>query len=323
MDGIYFNSFSSNIFFNEKVGGIMKNKKAELTTKQIVILIVLIISFAIIIFFLFRLNLGSESDKQLCYNSVMNRANKLIPTDAVPLNCQRSYVCITKGNGDCGMIDPIKKKVKTKEEVYLALGDELADCWWMFGEGKVDYLGGESFSKLYCSICSQIKFDESLKDIFGVNEFNKKDVFDYFSKTKLNGQGGPTYLEYLYGSNDLVDPSQKINFGIINLDKQYYSLMGMSSDVGALDWVTNVAIAGAIVGGLIIAPLTGGTSAVLSISLLTYVAGGAVVGGVAGGVLVAPVIKVFSDKDAIPPYLVEVGSEEFVALNCKDITTRS
>ena len=60
----------------------MKPKKAEMTTQQIVILIILIIGFAVILFFLFRLNLGQESDKQLCYNSVMNRANKLVPTDS-------------------------------------------------------------------------------------------------------------------------------------------------------------------------------------------------------------------------------------------------
>ena len=307
----------------------MKNKKAELTTKQIVILIVLIVSFAVILFFLFRLNLGDESDKQLCYNSVMNKANLIratddLASDSISLNCKRNYVCITKGNGNCGMLDPIKKKVKTKEEVYIALGDELADCWWMFGEGKVDYLGTESFSNLYCSICSQIAFDDSVKEIFGTNEFNKKDVFEYLSKTKLNGQKGPTYLEYLYGSNDLVDPSQGVNFGEMDLNKQYYSLMGMSSDIGTLDWVTNIAIGGAVVvGGLALAPFTGGGSVGLSMALLTYVIQGAIVGGVAGGILVAPVVSGFSDKDSIPPYLVEVGSAEFEALNCDEITTLS
>jgi len=313
----------------------MKNIKAELTTKQIVILVILIASFAIILFFLFRLNLGQESEKQLCYNSVMNRATLIrtaddLVSDSIPLNCQRSYVCITK-DGSCEqMLDPIKKKVKTKEDVYQVLGDELADCWWMFGEGKVEYLEKESFSNLYCSICSQISFDDSVKDIFGSNEFNKRDVFEYLSRTKLKDQSGPTYLEYLYFTNDATSLlSQGVDFGPMYLDKQYYSLMGSSSDISTLSWVTNIAIGGAVVlGGLALVPLTGGSSAVVSMAVLTTVlkAGviGAAAGGVAGGTLVAPVIRnLYGKKDVIPPYLVEAGSKEFEALNCDEITTKS
>ena len=311
----------------------MKNKKAELTTKQIVILIVLIVSFAVILFFLFRLNLGDESDSQLCYNSVMNRANLIratndVVSDSISLNCKRNYVCITK-DGSCeGMLDPIKKKVKTKEEVYLALGNELADCWWMFGEGKVNYLSEESFSKLYCSLCSQIAFDDSTKEIFNGNKFDKQRVFDYLSKTKLNDQNGPTYLEYLYSTNNLTLISQGMSFGEIDLDKQYYSLMGMSSDISTLSWVTNVAVGAVLVaGGIALALPTGGGSFAVSIAALTIVAKAGVIGGVGGGivggVLVAPVVRGLSDRDTIPPYLIEVESDEFKALNCDEITTLS
>ena len=59
------------------------------------------------------------------------------------------------------------KKVKTETEVYGILADEMADCWWMFGEGKVNYVGKDLPEKqLYCSICSQLAFDNSLEEIF-------------------------------------------------------------------------------------------------------------------------------------------------------------
>ena len=90
-----------------------KNRRGEMTSQQIVILIILIASFAVLLFFLFRLNLGSETEKEVCHNSVVARGSSVIPTEAVPLDCKRSYVCITE-DGTCeSMTKPIKKKVGT------------------------------------------------------------------------------------------------------------------------------------------------------------------------------------------------------------------
>ena len=50
------------------------NTRAELTTQQIVGLIILIISFVIILYFIFALNLGETTDKEICHNSVALRA---------------------------------------------------------------------------------------------------------------------------------------------------------------------------------------------------------------------------------------------------------
>ena len=51
----------------------LKNKKGEMTTQQIVLLIILIASFAVILGFLFKLNFGAESEKDICHNSVVLR----------------------------------------------------------------------------------------------------------------------------------------------------------------------------------------------------------------------------------------------------------
>jgi len=80
--------------------------------------IFLIIGFLIVLYFIFRLDLGNENPKQICHNSVVIRANKAVPTDAVPLKCDRNYVCLTR-DGSCeNMLDPQKFKVKTENEVY-------------------------------------------------------------------------------------------------------------------------------------------------------------------------------------------------------------
>ena len=288
----------------------MKTKKAELTTKQIVILIVLIISFGIILFFLFRLNLGDESDKQLCYNSVMNRANKAIPTDVVPLNCQRNYVCITQ-DGSCeNMIEPDKRKVKIEDEVYDALANELSDCWWVFGEGKVDYMGTQTIPNLYCSICSQIMFDDSVKKIFNSNEFDKRKFYEYMAKTKMGGSNGLTYSEYLFGTKDfsaLAAPYNG-NFGKVDLNSQYYALMGITPKINKPAW------AGIWAATVLIAFIPG-------VNVIAAI--GVAAAAATGGYFLAPMIEGLSGQRYIPPSLIKVGSDEFGSLGCEEITTRS
>lgn len=301
----------------------IKNKRGELTTQQIVLLIVLIIGFAIIIFFLFKLNLGNESDKQLCHNSVMTRANKAIPMSAVPLNCKKNYVCITKKK-DCEAFAyyDYKIKVKSKDDVYEALANELADCWWMFGEGKVDYVGKDNVEKLYCSLCSQIAFDDSVKEFFNDKDsFKEKEFYEFLINQKYSEE--KTYGEYLYGTKNLDAISGELIFEELSLDSQYYALMGIASEISTLKWVlVGAGVVGVVAGSIALTPLTAGASWGFTWAALSYLAGGAVVGGV-GGSFVAPVIKGLNGKDMIPPTLVKAGSEEFKALNCDYLTTLS
>src|SRR4030042_1238438 len=74
-----------------------------------------------IFFFIFRLNLGKTSAKEVCYNSVITRSSAVLPQDAIPLNCQTSYICISK-DGTCEKMSGSReiKKVKKKLYEYLA-----------------------------------------------------------------------------------------------------------------------------------------------------------------------------------------------------------
>lgn len=297
----------------------MKEKKGELTTTQLVTIIILIASFAVILFFIFRLNLGETTDNEICHNSVVMRGASVLPTESVPLKCQRSYVCITE-DGSCeAMTKPVKEKVETTEEVYNILAEEMANCWWMFGEGNVNYVGDDFFESLYCSICSQIAFDDSVREVITEGVVDKEGLYTYMQDNNVAGKD-ETYLSYLYGTDDLSEiksilNEQGVNFGPIDLDKQYYAMMGITSEVSTLGWAL------------------AGTGAVLSIALLPIAGTGwgigfgiAVMtgaGGATGGSLLGIMVDGLSGNEYLSPSIIEANSEEFEALGCKSITTLS
>lgn len=309
-----------------------KSKKGELTTEQIVLLIILILSFAVLLFFLIKLNLPNQTQSQICHNSVSLRGTSSVSTNAVPLNCQRTYVCLseTKKCDNPDMSNPEVERVSNKEDVYHALAENLANCWWMYGQGKVNYIGSTTLPKLYCSMCSQIGFDSSVKKIFGSPSFSKKEFYNYLSLTNMTGNS-QTYSEYLYGTNDL-SKEYKGNFGKIDLTKEYYSLIGITSDISTLSWIGIGATAFAAGLGIL---ATGGLAAVTFGSVAVATGSGAAVGGLGlaplassfsskpHGTLVAPVKKGESGNDFILPSLIQVNSPQFDALNCQEIANKA
>ena len=165
MDCIFCNSFDRIVFFIKKFRGNGMNKKGELTTQQLVVIIILITSFMIVLILFWRLDLGETTNKQICHNSVVlaGKNKGLIGS----LDCSTTYVCISKGEGCEGFNPTTTVNVKTDEEILEAVKKEIDDCWWMFGEGKIGYLGISErgvLSKTNCAICSTIKFSEEIKD---------------------------------------------------------------------------------------------------------------------------------------------------------------
>lgn len=306
-----------------------RNCRGELTTQQIILLIILIASFVIILFFLFRLNLTSESDAEICHNSVVVRGSSVVPAEASPLKCSRQYICITK-DGSCeGLTNPVIEKVKTEEEVYEILAEKMSDCWWMFGEGKIDYVGKDVFTKdNYCSICSQILFDDSLAEIeeFSENEISKDKLYDYLSSSSHSE--GQTYSEYLFGTNrfDLLkqelsnNQSADVTFGTIDLGKQYYVVMGITSELVGRGWRI-AAAAGTVVVGIFL-PGIGWTFAGAIIGAV--IVGSGEIGGLQKPEIVAIPVEGDGVKNTfMAPTIVEVDSEKFKVLNCYDIKTLS
>jgi len=222
----------------------MKNK-GELTTQQLVGIIILIMSFVIILFFLFRLNLGETTDKEICHNSVALKAQTALGSG--PLDCKTSYVCIS-GGGKCEGFNPsitididlnprtVESKSKeeiVKEEIMKAIAEEMADCWWMFGEGKVDYVGTEFFGSTQCALCSIISFDEKIKEYEKLSGgISYLSFYDELKKPRTENKQ-ETYLEYMYNVDGIMKFKGSFDSYLedylsnnLDLNKQYFILTG-------------------------------------------------------------------------------------------------
>ena len=304
---------------------INKEKRAEITTQQLVILIVLIASFIVILFFLFRLNLGKESNLELCHNSVLSQGNYVLSKTSSGLNCHTKYICITK-SGDCdGMVNPEIKKVKTSDEVYKILADEMQECWWEFGEGKINYIGKKISKKNYCSICSQIYFDKSLNGIkeFKNNEISKDQLYNFMSLNNASGKS-ISYIQYLFGTKNLNKVKQESlknkgvgDFGNITIGNQYFVVMGILSNnlnsifVGTVSGTAALLILSGPPGWITAAVLVGGGVASQGIISRTPEIGAIYVNG-----------KGIRNK-FMAPTIQEADSEKFKQLKCEDIVTLS
>ena len=209
----------------------MIEKKGEITTQQIVLLIILIVSFIVILLLIVGFDFFAQSDKEICHNSVVMRGTKL-PDAVTPLDCSREYICISE-DGSCEkMIKPDVIKVKTKEEVYSVLAEKMADCWWMFGEGKINYVDPAWKKKNYCSICTQLVLDNSLENLEGIDgKINQDNFYAYLSKTKMPDKD-ESYAAYLFGGEDIERlkrdlsrrAGQEVTFGEIEFNKPYFML---------------------------------------------------------------------------------------------------
>ena len=310
---------------------------AEITTEQIVLLIVLIASLAVILFFIFRINLGGTTEEEICHNSVATRSAGFLTQQIFPINCKTNYVCLS-GDGSCEKMTSSEViKVKTKKDVYRALAEQGANCWWMFGEGKADYIGDGFNHDLYCSICSQVGFDNSLQNLFAINPslvsrasagipesysnflINKEDFYNYLSVTNVSGKD-ETYLDYFLGLQNAKLISDALNsknsdFGYIDLEKQHLIMMGEFKKVGPVQDAL-IGIGKGILMALVLPiPLVGGPLAISLVVSTVYDPFGKT------GYLVGTTVTGESGHNYLSPAIIEANSKDYDELNCANVNT--
>ncbi len=168
----------------------MKNKKGELTSKQLITIIILIVSFTIIVAFFVMLGLKSIISDESCRNSVMMKS---IPFGdwVFVLKCKTEDICFSMG-GECGVKTDKTIEVENKDELIKETVNLLAECWWRMGEGKVKYGGNGD-----CAICYKVYFDEEAKKI-NPNWIN---IASYISTAKMPNRD-ITYGGYLYSGEE-------------------------------------------------------------------------------------------------------------------------
>jgi hypothetical protein len=306
--------------------------------------IIAIICFIVILIFLFVLNLGKTSEDVVCYNSVVERSTggPIIQggiQTLIPLNCKTHYPCITQ-DGSCEeMTKPEIVKVNNVDEVYNSLAEEMVTCWSKFGEGKLNYAGRDPDQKLYCSICDQVGFDNSLNKVFKNGQINKENFYNYMAHNNISGKD-VTYLDYLFGLDNtqqikevlngnvlnntdgsLTDSKAQIQFGTITIGKQYYVVMGIFSDVALWRKALGTGVGGAaiVLGSIILTAASAGAT-LPTVPLAIAVAAGAAA-GTAGGYMIGVAEQKESGKNYLIPTIIEANSEDFSKLNCSEIPT--
>ena len=185
--------------------GIKNTKLGEITTSQIVMIILLVVGFAIIIFFIIQLAWSGQVNEQVCHESVVLRGTLPSVTQGyIPLKCMTDKVCITSSTfGSCSAFEGVKgvTKVrissdneKARKDIERTITQEIYNCWTMMGEGKLS-LFSQALAQTYgigtvyptCMLCSRIAFDAASLEKTGV-DLSKIDVLEYMMSHKVPGK---------------------------------------------------------------------------------------------------------------------------------------
>lgn len=195
-----------------KMKTMKREKKGELTSEQIITIILALIGAGLLIFLYYQLSWSGTIDRQTCHESVVLRGTIDIVQgalqDAVPLKCKTEKTCVTSGffAGKCREFENSKGitnvKAKSKEQVEKTIAQNVVDCWSMMGEGHLS-LFSQTLAKTYgigsvyptCVICNRIAFDKDKLANSGI-DLNKIDVENYMS-TRLLPDKNITYAQYL------------------------------------------------------------------------------------------------------------------------------
>tara|TARA_Y100000310_G_scaffold339732_1_gene433365 strand:- start:2672 stop:3694 length:1023 start_codon:yes stop_codon:yes gene_type:complete len=188
-----------------------KNKKAELTTKMLITIILVVLGLAIILFVYFQLDWTGRVDKEVCHQSVVYRAT--LPSIAglkayAPLKCKTDNMCITsKRLGKCEELENVKGVTRVvvddKTEIEKTIAGEVIDCWNTMGQGKL-LVFSEGVAGKYgigqigasCVICNRIAFDDE-ENLDGI-DLEDIDVLNYM-QTRAIPNEDMSYYRFLAG----------------------------------------------------------------------------------------------------------------------------
>ncbi len=215
------------------------NKKADMSMPLFVTLVVLILSFLVLLYFLFAVDFGGKTDKDVCHNSIVIRDKTVGWVGSV--DCRTDYICVS-GGGDCSDINSPSSKIKVdasnKDEIMKTIADEMASCWWQFGEGQKPRYGPDlANDRVHYAICSIMEFDGKVQEKYP--QISYSEFYEYLERTPMDNS--QSYLSYLYGvsSMNLLKTEDQIK---VNLQTDVISTKDKYSIITGLDrhifWLT-------------------------------------------------------------------------------------
>lgn len=192
----------------------MINKKGELASQQIITIIILIVSFAVILIFFLYLGIKYYIGSETCKQSIELREIGFFGKYITSLNCPIQKVCINIG-GECSGAgtDAVNVKISEsdlKNNVMKAIAELQADSWGLVfnGEKKFPEEGD-------CFLPYIIYFDPEIQG--KISSIESLDYLKFLEQKKISGD--ESYLHYLYGVNTIEDYNKK----------QFVTLGGKSS----------------------------------------------------------------------------------------------
>lgn len=219
----------------------LKNKKGDLTTSQIILIISLLMGFTIVGYFVYHIFVQDTIDRETCHDSVVIRATLPSGTEGfMPLKCKTQKYCITSGliGGNCEDtygnekgVRVTKVKVTNKEQIEKFIAQENIECWNMMGEGQLSLFSQGSaqyfgLGKIYpsCVVCSRIAFDFKNLEKIGITEDNLRDIdyVTYMSTHKMPGKD-ISYMDYFIGKGAAPADMTKQNINTLSDNIQEFT----------------------------------------------------------------------------------------------------
>jgi len=207
---------------------IAKNKKALAISTTLILTITILLSFGILLYAFNQITepIPSEITKNICKASIESKA--LLGTE---LKCKTEYKCLTMG-GKC-LKGYEEVKVKNEEEMKKEIAETMKDCWWLLGEGKLDFFDESSWKKYAgigvsessCIVCTVIRFDEKSKG-------KELDFISYLTddNNKIPNQN-ISYIQYFTGSSEtILEPQLKAEEKISTNQDYAVIFMGIKGD---------------------------------------------------------------------------------------------
>ncbi|MCL6500499.1 MAG: hypothetical protein K6T16_00495 [Candidatus Pacearchaeota archaeon] len=242
------------------------NKKGASVQTIIIGIIILLITAAIIFYFFKALHHKETIDKEACHQSAILRNNALLKGELgpeIPLNCKTLQI-----------------KISTADEEFIKreIANQMYDCWWMLGEGKLNFFKRDpslQYYKSHCVICTIITFDknvqERLPEIRGMDEF--------LATNKIPTKN-ITYWQYFTNTEAPVVARAEQERGAIKTDKTYAIIYVLSERTTLLNSLSGAtcALIGAKYGAV-------AGAAICSIVPIAGTAAGGLVGGGIGAVI--------------------------------------
>ncbi len=206
----------------------MKNKKGDLAFKIIISLVILLVTGIIVFFFISMMPFKETVDKEACHQSVVLRSQQIVvlkpgQTLGIPLRCKTEEIIIDSSD---------------EKEIKKEIANALYDCWWMLGEGEMNFFGRGWTKDTYCVLCSTIEFSETtqgkIKEIHGID--------NYLIETNIPGQDF-SYAQFL--TTNEAPQITKEQESVLDTSKKYAVSYAMIERSAATGRVTGIA-AGAV-----------------------------------------------------------------------------